>query len=70
MKFKGGKVETGNNHLTFLVEKAGLIAALKTYELSVKYESPGLLEDARRIVKAIKTGNTKQIMDSILEVGK
>jgi len=59
-----------DNQLALSVMEAGLIAALETYELSVKYERPDLLKDARRIVKAVKTGNTKQIMDSVLEVGK
>lgn len=63
-------MKTKDKHLTFLVMKAGLIAALKTYELSVKYERPDLRKDAQRIVEAVKTGGTREILSSVLDAGK
>lgn len=52
------------------VKMAGLIAAVETYELSVKFKRPDLMKDAQQIVKAVKTGNVKKIMKSVLEVGE
>ena len=60
----------GNNHLTLSVKKAGLIAALQAHELGKKHNRPDLINNAQQIVKAVKTGDVKKVMDSVLEAGE